>query len=110
MKERDGGSSHEGDFKHYPKSPAKRRPPTHVGGATRWNAIDMLAVTQCLRMLLGMRVTKFILSSLHDDWRKAWKTAHEITRSEITTEEKDGAVKWIQWMPHGLLHAPIMRG
>ena len=56
-------STHDGDFRHYPKSSAKRRPPIQLGGANRSEAIDMPTAIKCARMLFGTQTTEYVPNS-----------------------------------------------
>jgi hypothetical protein len=77
--DRDGEELQEADHKHFPKSPANQRHATSTG-ATGWEAIDRLTVTQCARMPIGMHTTEFIPNSLQEECTEAWNTSHEIRK------------------------------
>jgi hypothetical protein len=53
-----------------------------------------------------MQTVEIIPNSLLDEWTEAWNDAHRQRQSAATEEEKERALKWILWLPQGLLHAP----
>jgi hypothetical protein len=57
-----------------------------------------------------MQTVEIIPNSLHDEWTEAWNDAHMHRQSAVTEEERERALKWILWLPQGLLHAPRRGG
>ena len=57
-----------------------------------------------------MQTVEFIPSSLHDEWTGAWSTVHKMRDATVTNEERDRALKWILWLPLGLLRASSRGG
>jgi hypothetical protein len=57
-----------------------------------------------------MQTLEFIPSTLQEEWTEAWNVAHELRRSAIIEEENERALKWVLWMPQGLLHTPTRGG
>ena len=72
--------------------------------------IESLTIHQCARMPMGLQTVEFIPNSLKDEWTKAWNDVHRMRDAAWTTEERDRALKWILWLPQGLLHAPSRGG
>ena len=60
-------------------------------------------------MLVGMQTVEFVPNSLQDEWTKAWNDVNRMRDGAETEEIRDIALKWILWLPHGLLHA-LSRG
>jgi len=56
-------------------------------------------------MLVGMQTMEFVPNSLQDGWTKAWNDVHMMRDGAETDEIRDRALKYILWIPHGLLHA-----
>jgi hypothetical protein len=56
-------------------------------------------------MPMRMQTVEFIPNSLQDEWTGAWNTVHKMRDAAATEEERDKALKWILWLPKGLLHA-----
>ena len=67
-------------------------------------------VEQCGVSPPGMQTIEYIPNSLQEDWTEAWNSVHMLRQAAVTEEEKDRAMKWILWLPHGLLHAPQRGG
>ena len=61
-------------------------------------------------MPAGMRTMEFIPNSLHDEWTEAWNATHRRRDAPDTEEDKERALKWILWLPHGLSHSPQRGG
>jgi len=61
-------------------------------------------------MPTGLQTLEFIPSSLQDEWTKAWNDVQRIRDAAGTKEERDMALKWIMWLPQGLLYAPSRGG
>ena len=57
-----------------------------------------------------MQMVEFVPNSLQEEWTNAWNVAHELIRSAITKIDMERALKWILWLPQGLLHAPTRGG
>ena len=57
-----------------------------------------------------MQIVKIIPNSLQDEGTEAWNDAHMQRQLAVTEEERDRALKWIMWLPQGLLHAPRRGG
>ena len=57
-----------------------------------------------------MQTVEIIPNSLQEEWKEAWNAAHKQRQTTVTEEEKERALKWILWLPHGLLHAPQRGG
>ena len=51
-----------------------------------------------------------IPNSLQVEWTEAWNAAHKLRPEAMTEEENARALKWILWLPQGLLHAPQRGG
>ena len=64
-----------------------------------------MTLDQCARMPMGMQTDEFIPNSLQDEGTGAWNTMHMMRNAAVTEEERDKALKWIMWLPQGLLHA-----
>ncbi len=73
----------------FPQSPAPRRPNPDSRAYGGWDIIDSLTITQCAVRPPGMHMQR---------------------QSAVTEEERERALKWIMWLPHGMLHAPRRRG
>jgi hypothetical protein len=56
-------------------------------------------------MPVGMMTVEFIPNSLQEEWTKAWNDVNRMRDGAETDEIRDRALKWILWLPHGLLHA-----
>jgi hypothetical protein len=61
-------------------------------------------------MPMGMQTVEFISNSLRDEWTGAWNTVHKMRAAAATEEERDRALKWILWLPHGMLQASSKGG
>ena len=61
-------------------------------------------------MPMGMQTVEFIPNSLQDEWTGAWNTVYRMREEALTDEERDRALKWILWLPQGLLHASSRGG
>jgi len=118
-RERQGRQAAEGDREEvgegedgrlYPESPRARRTNPDARGYGGWDAIDSLTVDQCARMPMGMQTVEFIPNSLQDEWTGAWNTVYRMREEALTDEERDRALKWILWLPQGLLHASSRGG
>jgi hypothetical protein len=59
---------------------------------------------------MGMQTVEFIPNTLQEEWTDAWSVAREIRKAAKTDIDKARALKWIMWMPQGLLHAPTRGG
>ncbi len=57
-----------------------------------------------------MQTVEIIPNSLQEEWTEAWNAAHRLRQAEVTEEERERALKWILWLPQGLLHAPRRGG
>ncbi len=94
----------------YPQSPAPRRPNPDSRAYGGWDIIDSLTITQCAVRPPGMQNVEIIPNSLQDEWTEAWNDAHRQRQSTVTEEERERALKWILWLPQGMLHAPRRGG
>jgi hypothetical protein len=99
----------DGDVRKFPKSPSMRSRYTRRG-TCGWEAIDILSVTQCAKMPRGKHTAELIPNTLQEEWTNARNVIHELRRAAIAEEEKERALKWMLWMPQGLLHAPTRGG
>jgi hypothetical protein len=83
--------------------------PTSAGlGACKF--IDTIDVDQCVHMTDGLTIVDFIPSSLHEEWSDAWNCVYRFRQSAIIQDDKAIALKWIMWLPQGLLHTPSRGG
>jgi len=57
-----------------------------------------------------MMIVEFIPNSLQEEWTKAWNDVNMMRDGAETYELRDKALKWIPWLPHGLLHASSRGG
>ncbi len=53
---------------------------------------------------MGMRTVEIIPTSLQEELTEAWNSVCELREVARTEEDKEGALKWLLWLPHGLLH------
>jgi hypothetical protein len=72
--------------------------------------IDHLTVDQCATRPPGIHTVEIIPNSLQEEWTEAWNTVHRMRQAARTDEENERALKWILWLPQGLLHAPQRGG
>ena len=61
-------------------------------------------------MPVGMQTMEFVPNSLQNEWTKAWNDVNMMRDGVETDEIRDRALKWIMWLPHGLLHASSRGG
>jgi hypothetical protein len=61
-------------------------------------------------MPVGMQTMEFFPNSLQEEWTKAWNNGNMMRDGAETNEKRDMALKWILWLPHGLLHASSRGG
>jgi hypothetical protein len=57
-----------------------------------------------------MHTVEQLPNSLQEEWTEAWNTVHMMRQTACTEEETERALKWILWLPQGLLHAPQRGG
>ena len=109
-----GAEAHDGDEiatnRQFPQSPAPRRPNPDSRAYGGWDVIDSLTITQCVVRPPGMQTVEIMPNSLQDELTEAWNDAHSQRQSAVTEEERERALKWILWLPQGLLHAPRRGG
>ena len=72
--------------------------------------IDHLPVDQCANRPPGVHTVEVIPSSLQGEWTEAWNAIHRLRQAARTEEENERALKWILWLPQGLLHTPQRGG
>ena len=72
--------------------------------------IDHLTVDPCANMPHGVHSVEVIPNSLQEKWTEAWNTVHMMRQAARTDEETERALKWILWLPQGLLQAPQRGG
>ena len=60
-------------------------------------------------MITRIQAIEFILYGMQEKWTDAWNFVHKCRESGVTQKGKDKAVKWLLWLPHGLLHS-LARG
>jgi hypothetical protein len=58
----------------------------------------------------GIHTVEVIPNSMQAEWTEAWNTVHMMRQAARKDEENERALKWILWLPHGLLHAPQRGG
>ncbi len=58
----------------------------------------------------GLQTVEFIPNCLKEEWIDAWNCVHRFRATAVTQEDKDRALKWVLWLPQGLLHVPIREG
>jgi hypothetical protein len=75
-----------------------------------WDVIDHLPVDQCANRPPGVHTVEVIPSSLQGEWTEAWNAIHRLRQAARTEEENERALKWILWLPQGLLHTPQRGG
>jgi hypothetical protein len=94
----------------FPQAPTPRRPNPDSRAYDGWDVIDSLTVTQCALRPPGMQTVEVIPNSIQDEWTEAWNAADRQRQAAETEEEVERALKWILWLPQGLLHAPRRGG
>ncbi len=57
-----------------------------------------------------MHTVEVIPNSLQEEWTEAWNAAHMLRQAANTVEETERTLKWISWLPQGLLHTPQRGG
>jgi hypothetical protein len=72
--------------------------------------IDHLTVDQCANRPPGIHTVEVIPNSIQAEWTEAWSAVHMMCQAARTGEENERALKWIPWLPQGLLHAPHRGG
>jgi hypothetical protein len=90
----------------FSEMPRTRRPNTDDMAYGGWDVIDHLTVDQCANRPPGVHTVEVIPNSMQAEWTEAWNTAHMLRQATMTEEENERALKWIPWLPQGLLHAP----
>ena len=93
-----------------PESPRPRKSNPDAPGGGGWDVIDSLTVDQFARMPMGMQTVELVPISLQEEWTKAWNDVHIMRDAAETDDIRDRALKWILWVPHGLLNATNIRG
>ena len=103
-------TSRRGEERQYLESPRPRRRNPDAPGEGEWDVIDRLTVDKCARMPVEMHTVDFVPNSLNDEWTRAWNDFTKMRDGAETQETRDSALKWISWLPHGLLHATSRGG
>ena len=85
----------------FPKGPRPKRPNPDSPAYGGWDVLDAMNVEQCGVSPPGMQTIEYIPNSLQEDWTEAWNSVHMLRQAAVTEEEKDRAMKWILWLPHG---------
>jgi hypothetical protein len=75
-----------------------------------WGVIDHLTVDQFANRPPGVHTMEVIPNSLQEEWTHAWNDAHRLRQAAMTEEESERALKWILWLPQGLLPTPQRGG
>ncbi len=88
------------------EAPKTRRPDPDSKVYGGWDVIDHLTVDQCTNRPTGIHTVEVIPNSLREEWIEAWNAAHMLRQAAMMEEENERALKWILWLPQGLLHAP----
>jgi len=94
----------------FPEAPRRRRPNPDDIAYGGWDVIDHLTVDQCANRPPGIHTVEVIPNSLLTEWTEAWNTAHKMRQAARTYEDNEKALKWILWLPQGLLYAPQRGG
>jgi hypothetical protein len=69
-----------------------------------------VTVDQCASRPSGVQTVEFIPNSLQTEWTEACNTVHRMRQAAMTEQDNERVLKWLLWMPHGLLHAPLRGG
>jgi hypothetical protein len=93
-------------LRQFPEAPRTRRPNPDDRAYGGWDMIDHLTVDQCANMPPRIHTVEVIPNSLQVEWTEAWNAVHRMRHAARTYEENEMALKWILWLPQGLLHAP----
>jgi hypothetical protein len=75
-----------------------------------WDVIDHLKIDQCANRLPRIHTVESIPNSLQTESTEAWNAVHRLRQATMTEAENERALKWILWLPQGLLHAPQRGG
>ncbi len=105
-RERERGDEGTQSSRQFPQSPRTRMPNPDSRAYGGWDVIDSMTVTQCDVRPPGMQTVEIIPNSLQEEWIEAWNKAHRQRQTVETEEEKEQVLKWILWLPKGLLHTP----
>ena len=90
----------------FPEGPRPRRPNPDSPAYGGWDVLDSLTVEQCAVRTPGLQTIEYIPNLLQEEWTEAWNAVRMLWHAAVSEEEKERAMKWIMWLPQGLLHAP----
>ena len=93
-----------------PETPRTRRPYPDDRAFGGWDVIDHPTVNQCANMPPRLHMVEIIPSFLQTELTAACNTVHMLRHAATTEEETERNLKWLLWLPQGLLHAPQRGG